>query len=809
MKRVSKILVALLFLALMFPLAASPAPVNENYSAGVLALKSGDSQKAVTLLSKAIEARPGEFRFYNDRGVAYRMMGDLEKAVADYSKAIELKPDYTNALNNRGVVNLQRGLYDKAVQDFSEALKYGGLESKIYTNLGAAYAAKGDHRTAIKNFDAAISLRPMDYRAFIFMAETLEKIGDKERAVKMYQLGVGLVPDAALSSRLEKKIASLEKTLLVGRQRAETSANVQAGRADQAVPEKSRSDQTAKPDAGQTRKIILAKPIPPTAPEVPKPSAPDSVEPGIETPENLEQRARTRIMGKVAPASAEILRQGMEFLEKNDSTKALIRFEDTLQLEKRKKNELGVAWSSFEIGRVYSRLGDHLKAASYLDVALKIFRKAKAQDEVILALLELAGSKAKAGHKDQAAALYSAAANLAVSVGHHGLSKPIANLAAGKPYEQPKPAVALTKQTKADQRTASVGDQTGRATAPVTGQPRPAVNNGQHLRTGQPGSVVAGGPLPETVRKPAPPPTSQERITVSQQVSRMVERKAEPERPAAASKPKPTQAKPAQVETNVAAPGGVESAQAHAASPGLQASARRSPIQETSAENRIREDLATLKKLRASNDEAHMVNVLERLANHYIRRKEYKKASYCLNASLALQHKLGLDKGRQKAFYQSGLLKEKLGDQAGAIEDLTRASVLSDGKTGPKAIKDLDARVSDLAARLKIDAPAILAGFKMLWKARAVGDDQTETEALYAIGKLYDKADKPAEALNYYERSSASMLVDKARMHQKMGSRQLAQDAYDRALEIFRKLDYSRYIGLVKKIRTPRFFSKQ
>jgi len=36
----------------------------------------------------------------------------------------------------------------------------------------------------------------------------------------------------------------------------------------------------------------------------------------------------------------------------------------------------------------------------------------------------------------------------------------------------------------------------------------------------------------------------------------------------------------------------------------------------------------------------------------------------------------------------------------------------------------------------------------------------------------------------------------------------LAQDAYDKALETFRKLDYSRYVSLIKKIRSPRVFSK-
>lgn len=839
MKRISAILAALLFLAIMSPLTAISASDGESYDAGLLALKSGDSQKAVTLLSKAIEARPRDFRYYNDRGVAYRMMGDLEKAAADYSKAIELKPDYTNALNNRGTVHLQQGLFDNAIQDFLEALKHGGLESKIYTNLGAAYAGKGDYRAAIKHFDAAISLRPMDYRSFILMGETLEKMGDKDRALKMYQLGVGFVPDSALANRLEKKVAALEKSLLIAQQTGGKAAGTKPPATAHPEPEKVASGQTAKPDAGPTRRIILAKPIPPSTPAAPKYSAP-APEAGVETPEGLEQRARARVMEKMAPISAEILRQGLEFLGKNDSTKALVRFEDTLQLEKRKKNDLGVAWSSFEIGRVYSRLGDQVKAASYLDAAQKIFRKLKASDETVLTLFELAGSKAKAGQKDQAAGLYSAAAHLAGSAGHHGLSRLIEEIAAGKPYQAPKPAFASARQPGAEQQTASgrVAQPERMAaprpdlqkTAPLSQIPPAQVNQGVVVRnnepkgkepakpagvTGQPGQTAQigrapiAGPQPQASLKQVPAlPAPPQKSTVSAQVSRMADKKAELERLAALSKAKPNQGKPVLAEKKVEAAERL-SRVGTPARPSLEATRRRPGLKEPSLETQIKEDLATLKRLRGSNDQVNMVDVLERLAEHYIRRKEYRKASYSLTASLAFQDKLGLSRNRQKALHQSGILKEKLGDPAGALEDITRAMALSDVRTTAKAMKDLETRSKKLAATMGVDAATILASFQSLWRARAAGDEQTETEALYQIGKMYDRAEKPAEALNFYERSSASMLVDKARMHGKMGNARLAQDAYDRALETFRKLDYSRYVSLLKKIRSPRVFSRQ
>ena len=69
---------------------------------------------------------PNEYKYFNDRGVAYKRLGDLEKALADYNKSLEINPHYTNALNNREVVYLEQGHYDQALTDFNEALKYGG-----------------------------------------------------------------------------------------------------------------------------------------------------------------------------------------------------------------------------------------------------------------------------------------------------------------------------------------------------------------------------------------------------------------------------------------------------------------------------------------------------------------------------------------------------------------------------------------------------------------------------------------------------------------------------------------------------------
>jgi uncharacterized protein HemY len=106
-----------------------------------------------------------------------------------------------------------------------------------------------------------------------------------------------------------------------------------------------------------------------------------------------------------------------------------------------------------------------------------------------------------------------------------------------------------------------------------------------------------------------------------------------------------------------------------------------------------------------------------------------------------------------------------------------------------------------------VDPAAAMGAYHALWRARSKGDDQAETLALYIIGRLYDKAEKHGQALSYYDQSSASILADKARVYEKIGQKRLAAESYKSALEAFKKLDYSRYLSLMKKAKTAETLS--
>jgi len=831
--------ILLLFVSIFSAATSEAVPVRggqDSHSSALQALQGGDVQTAVNLLSLAINADPNNYRYYNDRGVAYKRTGDLEKALSDYTKALEIKPDYTHALNNRGMLYVQQGRNDKAIQDFEAALKLGELQGKIHTNLGIAHARQGDHKSAIKEFESAVSFQPIDHRSFLFMAESLEQLGEKEKALKMYQLALGLSLDPATTDAVEKRITTLEKGLSPSK--PVSAATVPNGRniTLNSTREKTVSNRLAEKQPGRTREILPARPIHDAETKQMSNSS-AAEESGIESLDELNSRSRKRALEKFSPATAEIYRQGVQFWERSEIRKALIRFEDVLQLEKRNKNTHGIAWSCLETGRLYSRMGDHPRAAGFFEEALKLFSRLKAGDETILTLLELASNKKIAGSKDKASALYSKAIEEAASRGHYKLAKTVTDLVEGRaPERVAKPASAPPEERAVPQK--AISDNQQKISPPnqakaSQGNQQPAVVAKEKTvpanePPGQSPSNSKTGGMVNIGRGPMIWSESGKGVAPIRPITGVQQKGIDSRKTGLPSDIKPPQPsvvaggnnaiardKPAHTETKgrpdnaLSHEQGVPSPKALAADNRLHREGPALTVAKSAKGKGPREDLAELKKLKDINDEGPMIIVLERLADKYARQKEYRRALAGLTASLAFRQKLGIHKGEESVFRQSGLLKEQLGDKAGALEDLTRALAQAVANGASKTDRALVVRARNLATSIGIKSDASLQAFRLLWKARIAGDNHGETEALYLIGRLYDEAEIPAEALQYYERSSASMLADKARIYEKIGKTNQAEQSYNEALESFKKLDYSAYLNLLRKLRVPKTLSLQ
>lgn len=791
------ILLTLVFATLGPGFSAAEIADRQQYNAGLVAMKNGNFREALQHFTRAANINPNEYKYYNDRGVAYKRLGDLEKALADYNKSLEINPHYTNALNNRGVVYLEQGHYDQALADFQEALKYGGLEGKIFTNIGIAKAAKGDYRSAIKDFDNAVSLHPVDPRSFLFMGQSLEHLGDKGKALKMYQVALGIIKEPEIIAFVEKKIAALDSNSPGSSlPRIHKESNIQSEKSPK-TNSKLPAKATIVP-AKRAREVVLANRRPDYIEQIAKKISSKPAQ--TDLPDDLKaysKQMRNKIIGQLAPASAEILRQAHDFVEKSDDYKAMVRFEDIRQLERRNKNYRAVAWALLEIGKIYIRRGDYLKAEESLDSSLKISSTLKASGERILALIELARLRKLESSTDKAKTLFTQAQELANTSGHSTLTKAIQDLESGA-FDQRKnaPIKRNSAQTKLQtdkivpqiavpRLAAAQSNQTATPDASKTTANSDA--NNTKLNFGHVKSVFNMKPENSQKMKTAPQPSASGSTTNAspkpKNYASIIERPQQKDE-AKNGLTAPTAA----IHPDARKPAMVESVKRRGVERAISKKDVKSPI------NSINSDISELKKLRKQKDEAKMIPVLENLSLNFSELGDYKKALDSINVSLAFREKLGINDGRAKALEFRGMVHEKLGKKVEALEDLTWAGTLS------KNLRESDrAKTRDLAQSLRLDVVRVLDNYRALWSARESGDTKSEIKSLLELGNLYAGTQNFEEASKYYELSNASLMAERSVCYKKLGKLGEARKTMDEALQTLKSLDYLLYFSFMNR----------
>lgn len=834
MKFLTVFMVVAVIVAPCFLLESNAVGANSDYyNSGLLAMKTGNFQEAIDFFTKAIQEKPDDYRFYNDRGVAHKRLGNLESALSDYNKALELKPDYTNALNNRGVIYLQQGKYDEALLDFDEALKFGGIEGKIYTNMGIARASKGDHRSALKDFDVAVSFRPLDYRSFLFMGESLEEIGDREKALKMYQVAMGLIREPDVVSQLERKISSIEK--LISDSTGNSSRKVEQTNSQENIKskggEKNKKTYTALPTS--KREIILATPNS-TPRAVSDNSEFQAVAPTIENIKEIEKTGLASALKSFSNPAREIFKQGLEFIEKSDPHKALIRFEDARQLEKRNRNALAVAWCQLYLCRLFNSMGENIKAVDSCDQSLKIFSSLKAYDEMALALIESGNIKKSSGFEEQARGSYEKAIQAAMSAGrriiknetktshldNEDISKKTTQEekapSANKTHlENQKPTVLALNTQNINQGKKKIDQEDEKQIPPGSQQIKKSESNQKQSASLDKMDSIGRGPVSWGTQ-------------IKPQIQKESVKTSSGAEVSARSKTVESQLGPDQLLPQESNKGIKNSSSIIRDTPsmGVEALAavkmkdseffgkqekltkpEHSRSEQRASKKSIEDDLNELRRLRKAGNEKQMIVVLEKLAEKYSKINQYEKALNVLNISVAFREKIGFSQNEEITFNQRGLINEKLGNVAQALEDYTRA--LSTLNTGNKETeKILESKSRSLAGKIGLDVEPAMENFKILWLARSTGNTSDESMAFYNLAKMYSKAQKFTDSLNYFDRSSAALMTDKAKVLEKLGRFEQAQKEIDLALETFKKLDYSQYLNILRKSKNPDHVSR-
>ena len=178
-------------------LAAEPNHFDALHLSGVLACQSGEPERAVTLIGRAVKINGRSPLAAYNLGEAYRMLGRRVEAADNYLRATTLKPDYAAAWNSLAMVRQQSGELPQAEEAYRQAMKLMPDSAELHNNLGTLLHDRGMLDDAESAYRRALQLQD-DYAEAYNNLGTLLKDRDRcDDAETAFRRALALNPDSA------------------------------------------------------------------------------------------------------------------------------------------------------------------------------------------------------------------------------------------------------------------------------------------------------------------------------------------------------------------------------------------------------------------------------------------------------------------------------------------------------------------------------------------------------------------------------------------------------------------------------------
>lgn len=163
---------------------------------GVIALQTGDRQRAAELINAALAINPAAASYHSNMGNVLRATGQLEDAVTAFETAIRLQPDHAEAQHNLASSLLALRRHEAAVAAYTTAIRLHP-HAEAHYNLGNALLALERFDAAIAAYNAAIRLKPDYGEAHSNRGNALMSLGRAGEALACYTAAIRIAPELA------------------------------------------------------------------------------------------------------------------------------------------------------------------------------------------------------------------------------------------------------------------------------------------------------------------------------------------------------------------------------------------------------------------------------------------------------------------------------------------------------------------------------------------------------------------------------------------------------------------------------------
>jgi tetratricopeptide (TPR) repeat protein len=174
-----------------------PRHLDALNSLAMIAYQTGQHDRAIELIDRAIEIDPANAAFYSNRGILLQERLRTDAAIASYDQAIGLKPDFAQAYCNRAVAQVTLRRYEDAVHSCDGAIAAMPEYAEAHYNRALALKALGRVAEALQSCQRAIDVRPDYAEAHFCRGGLLHELGQPAAALASYDRAIALRPGYA------------------------------------------------------------------------------------------------------------------------------------------------------------------------------------------------------------------------------------------------------------------------------------------------------------------------------------------------------------------------------------------------------------------------------------------------------------------------------------------------------------------------------------------------------------------------------------------------------------------------------------
>ena len=191
-------------------MASVPSQAKALYERGLEAARKGESQRAVELLTAALERYPQFPHALNELGVQYLRLGKPDRAVEALRSAVALVPNSFTPLLNYGIALLNKKDFNAAITQLRAALRLKDLSPTAHMYLAIALINTDGYDEAEKELNRTIELGGQKLAlVHYYLGGIYWRKQDYKRAADALEKYLQLEPKAPDAARIAATIREL------------------------------------------------------------------------------------------------------------------------------------------------------------------------------------------------------------------------------------------------------------------------------------------------------------------------------------------------------------------------------------------------------------------------------------------------------------------------------------------------------------------------------------------------------------------------------------------------------------------------